>query len=95
MTDRSIIALRPAAPDEDAQLRRLADLDSAAPLHRPVLLALADGEPVAALSLSDGRAVADPFRPTAHVVALLRDDAARRRTASLLRDDAARRHHTA
>jgi hypothetical protein len=78
MTNRSIIALRPAAPDEDSVLRRLADLDSAAPLRGPVLLALTDGEPVAALSLSDGRAVADPFRPTAELITLLRDDAARR-----------------
>jgi hypothetical protein len=78
MTDRSIIALRPAAPGEDADLRRLAALDSAEPLRGPVLIALADGEPVAALSLADGRAVADPFRPTADVVTLLRGDAARR-----------------
>ena len=30
-----------------------------------------DGEPVAAASLSDGRTVANPFLPTADVVALL------------------------
>ena len=76
MTERSVIALRPAAPDEDADLRRLAELDSASPLRTPALVALVDGEPVAAVSLADGRAVADPFRPTADVVALLRERAA-------------------
>jgi hypothetical protein len=77
MTERSIIALRPADPgDDDADLARLAELDSAPPLRAPVLLALVDGEPVAALSLADGRAVADPFRTTAGVLALLRAQAA-------------------
>jgi hypothetical protein len=75
MTERSVIALRPAAPDEDADLRRLAELDSAEPLRTPALVAIVDGEPVAALSLADGRAVADPFLPTADVVALLRERA--------------------
>ncbi|HSD77829.1 MAG TPA: hypothetical protein VLA98_10500 [Solirubrobacteraceae bacterium] len=72
MLDATSITLRPAASDEDRVARRLAALDSAPPLRGPVLLALADGEPVAALSLADGRAVADPFRPSAEAVALLR-----------------------
>ena len=40
-----------------------------------VLVAEVDGELWAALSLSDGRAVADPFRPSADVVGLLHERA--------------------
>lgn len=57
--------------DEDA-LRRLALLDSARPLRGRALVAEVDGRPVAALSLDDGRVVADPFTHTADAVALLR-----------------------
>jgi len=77
MTERSVIAIRPAAADEGGVVRRLAELDSAAPPDGPVLLALVDGAPVAALALADDRVVADPFEPTADVVALLRTHAAR------------------
>jgi len=52
-------------------VRRLADLDDAPPLRGEVLLALVDGEAVAALSLSDGRVVANPFLPTADTVSVL------------------------
>lgn len=76
MTESSIIALRPATAGDDADLARLAELDSARPLRQPVMLAVVDGEPIAALSLADGRAVADPFRPTAAALALLHARAA-------------------
>ncbi|MGO9884434.1 MAG: hypothetical protein ACLPV4_15635 [Solirubrobacteraceae bacterium] len=66
------IALRIAQPDEDVLVARLAALDDAPALERPVLLAVADGEPIAALSLADGRVVANPFVATAHAVTLLR-----------------------
>ncbi len=66
-----ILALRVADPDDAVVLRRLADLDDAPPLDGPVLLALLDGVAVAAMSLHDGRVVADPFRPTADTVRLL------------------------
>jgi hypothetical protein len=66
------IALRPAQPDEGAVVTRLAALDDAPPLVGQVLLAVADGEPVAALSLADGRVVANPFVCTKNAVALLR-----------------------
>ena len=59
----------------DADLPRLwdlAELDSAAPLRGPALIALIGEEVWAAVSLSDGRAIADPFRPTAPIVAMLR-----------------------
>ena len=78
MTDAKIIALRAATADDDADLRRLSALDSAPALPHPALVALADGRPVAAISLDDGRVVADPFAPTADVVPLLRTRAATR-----------------
>ena len=66
------IALRLACPDEAATLRRLAELDEAPAPEGEVLLALIDGDAVAALSLDDGRSVANPFVPTADALALLR-----------------------
>lgn len=70
------ITIRPAYADDEAVLTRLAALDSAehAP-PAPVLLAEVDGEVQAALSLRDGAAIADPFRPTLHILALLRTHA--------------------
>ncbi len=65
------LALRVAGDDEAPMVRRLAALDDAPPLQGPVLLALVDGEAVAATSLSDGRVVANPFLPTADTVSLL------------------------
>ena len=67
-----VIAIRPAGEQDRAALERLAALDSAAEPRGSVLLAEVDGEPVAALRLDDGHAVADPFRRTRDVVALLR-----------------------
>ncbi|HEX6391472.1 MAG TPA: hypothetical protein VFZ89_18555 [Solirubrobacteraceae bacterium] len=62
-----------SATDEDRdQVRTLAGLDSARPLSGPVLLGELDGACVAALSLNDGRVVADPFVRTTGVAALLR-----------------------
>ena len=61
------------ATDADADaLRRLAQLDSQRPLEGSILIGELHGEPVAALSLDDDRTVADPFRPTAHVLATMR-----------------------
>jgi hypothetical protein len=42
----------------------------------PLLLAEIDGEPWAAIALDGGRPIADPFRPTAALVDLLRRRAA-------------------
>jgi hypothetical protein len=53
-------------------LLRLAELDEDRPLEAPALIAHVDGEAVAALSLVDGRAVANPFKPTATTVTILR-----------------------
>jgi len=68
----AVLALRLAGPDEQGAVRRLSALDGVAPLRGAVLLALLDGEPVAALSLTDGRGAADPFRPSAGALDLLR-----------------------
>lgn len=66
------VTLRFGSPDDVNRLARLAALDSAKPLDLPVLLAEADGQLLAALALSDGSAVADPFHPTADLIELLR-----------------------
>jgi hypothetical protein len=66
------IALLPATERDHDELRRLAALDSAEPLQGDVLLGRVNGELRAALSVGDGRVVADPFCRTAQIVALLR-----------------------
>jgi hypothetical protein len=70
------VAIRPAYPDDEAAVRRLAALDSAAVPPAPFLVAEIEGELLAALSLTSGRAIADPFHPTLHIVAMLRAYAA-------------------
>jgi hypothetical protein len=69
----SSITIRPGYADDERALFRLAALDSAAGVPAaPLLVAEVDGELSAALSLHDGSVIADPFRPTADIVALLR-----------------------
>jgi hypothetical protein len=70
------VLLRMARGDDDAALVRLAALDSAHPLDGPALLAEENGALVAALCLSTGRAVGNPFVPSLHLVELLRRHAA-------------------
>lgn len=70
-SQNSALALRVAHDDEGAVVHRIAELDSARALSGEILLALIDGEPVAARSLRDGRVVANPFVRTADAVALL------------------------
>jgi hypothetical protein len=72
------VLLRKARADDDTDLVRLAALDGARPLAGPALVAEENGAMVAALCLSTGRAVADPFVPSLHLVELLRRHAARR-----------------
>ena len=67
----STIVIRTARHEDAESLRRLAILDSARPLRGDALVAALDDRPVAALSLADGRVVADPFERTADVVKLL------------------------
>jgi hypothetical protein len=72
------VLLRTARADDDADLVRLAALDSARLLAGPALVAEENGMIAAALCLSTGRAVADPFVPSLHLVELLRRHASRR-----------------
>jgi hypothetical protein len=72
----SQITIRPGHAEDQLALRRLAALDSAPVPTQPLLVAELDGELSAALSLHDGTSIADPFRPTAQIVALLRAHAA-------------------
>lgn len=69
--EKPTLALRLADDDDTRVVRRIAALDDAATLRGEVLLALVDGEAVAARSLADGRVVANPFVRTADVVKLL------------------------
>lgn len=76
-TQLNEMVLRAERPNDEAALRRLAALDSARPLRGRALVAEIEGRAVAALDLSDGRVVADPFEHTAEVVELLRVRAGR------------------
>lgn len=64
--------IRQATPGDERTLRHLAELDSRRPLAGPALIGEIDGAAAAALSLTDGRLVADPFRPTADLSQVLR-----------------------
>ena len=65
------ISIRRAVAADLSQLERLAALDSASPPRGPALVAEADSRMLAALPLGSGRPIADPFEPTAELVALL------------------------
>jgi hypothetical protein len=67
-----VLTLRVATPADHAAVMRLAALDSARPPRAPVLVAEIGSEILAAVSMTDGRAVADPFRRTAEIVAIAR-----------------------
>jgi hypothetical protein len=64
--------IRIATADDAEALRRLAALDSKAPLEGTVLVGEIAGRAAAAVSLTDDRAIGDPFIPTAHLLATLR-----------------------
>ena len=63
--------IRRSTPGDEAALARLAGLDSASPPRGPALVAEADSRMLAALPLGSGRPIADPFHPTAELLALL------------------------
>lgn len=67
----SPVAIRPALPSDRRALNRLAELDSAPALMGPVIVAELGGRIVAALGLRSGARIADPFVPTADLLALL------------------------
>ena len=66
------LSLRHATPADSRAVAYLSELDEAERLTGSVLLAFDGDRPVAAMSLDDGRTVADPFTRTANVVDLLR-----------------------
>jgi hypothetical protein len=80
MLPAEMYVIRPATPDDDEGLRWLAEIDSSTPVREPVLIAEVDGRITAALSLADDRAIANPFKPTAQLVAFLRMRAGALRT---------------
>src|ERR671927_1062914 len=65
------VTVRYAGASDSAELADLAALDSTPAPEGPVLVAETDARIVAALPLGSGRPIADPFRPTAELVALL------------------------
>ena len=65
------VTVRLADERDDSALRRLAVRDGAAELRDPILVAEAGGRMLAARSLADGRAVADPISHTAQLAELL------------------------
>ena len=78
---REALTIRPAAA-ADSDVQRLAVLDSQPDLVGAVVIAEVGDEPWAAVEISSGRTVADPFRPSAEVAALARARAAGLRLAA-------------
>ena len=75
------------SPQTPSALERLAQLDSRHAPRGAVLVAEVGGELWAAISIDDRRAIADPFRPTGELVALLEE-----RARQLRRSQRRRRH---
>ena len=71
-TPTPALTLRVATPSDLPAVVRLAALDCARPPRVPVLIAEVGSEILAAVSMADGRAVADPFQRTAEIVAIAR-----------------------
>ena len=65
------LTVRFGTAGDGPRIARIAELDSASAPCGPLLVGERDGRAIAALSLRDGAVVADPFVPTADVVALL------------------------
>jgi len=66
------VVLRRAGSQDSAALVRLAQLDGAPRPSSPMLVAERDDTIVAAVPFDGGRAIADPFLPTAELIELLR-----------------------
>ena len=64
--------IRQATAVDARTLRRLAALDGQRPLLGPALVGERSGIPAAALSLTDGRLIADPSQRTAVLTQMLR-----------------------
>ncbi len=100
ITTAPSVLIRAARGSDGDALAELAQLDSSVVPAGSLLVAEADGRLVAAIASSTGEAIADPFLPTADVVALLRLRAAgtraprARRTLAGRSARAGRRGHT-
>lgn len=66
------VTIRLAGPGDEVAIARVAGRDSRPIPPTPRLVAISDGAIAAVLSLRTGDVVADPFRPTASLVELLR-----------------------
>jgi hypothetical protein len=66
------LVIRIADPSDEPALQSLAELDSVLPFTGAALIAELDERVVAAISLANGREVADPFVPTSEILELLR-----------------------
>jgi len=66
------VTIRPARESDLPALQRLAERDCASIPDGSLLVAERDGEIDAALAIESGAAIADPFKPTADLVSLLR-----------------------
>jgi hypothetical protein len=71
-TTHTPVTVRPYLAIDRRPLERLAALDDRRVPRGSVVVAEREGRLVAALSKCTGEAVADPFEPTAHLVAMLR-----------------------
>jgi len=72
MLPANAYVIRPASDTDEPALLRLAALDSQRPLEGPMLAAEIEGAVAAAISLRDGRVVADPFARTGPLTTQLR-----------------------
>jgi hypothetical protein len=66
------ITIRPTRPTDMDEVRRVAQRDTRAVPEGELLVAIAQGEIRAAISLTNGEVVADPFHPTEELVRMLR-----------------------
>ena len=77
MTSTASLTIRHANAADEADLTRLAALDSSRVPSGELLVAQVDGNLVAALSVDTGAAIADPFEHTAAIVDSMRAQVAR------------------
>ena len=71
MLSANAYVIRQATVADEGALLGLAQLDGQRPLRGPALIGEIDGRPAAAVSLTDGRVVADPFEFTVQLQQLL------------------------
>jgi hypothetical protein len=71
MSPANVYVIRRALDDDAPALRQIAELDSQFPIGGDALIGEIDGRPAAALSLAEGRIIADPFQFTGQLSAML------------------------